>query len=148
MTNIFTALQSELAHSHTLLEVLEDKGATLTPEQREEILNLDSYTDATDLEWLTEENGNRFVDEVMDAVQNRINEAVLSVDTTITKTVLLGCGGPTTYFEVDFDNGEPVRGRYVSTDKNGGNIHYGHGAELSNDELATVVDRYCLSADS
>jgi hypothetical protein len=148
MTNIFTALQSELAQTDTLLEVLEDKGATLTPEQREEILNLDSYTDATDLEWLTEENGNRFMDEVMEEAQNRINEAVLCVDTTITKTVLLGCGGPATYFEVDFEGGEPVRGRYVSTDKNGGTIQYGHGAELSNDELATVVDRYCLSVDS
>lgn len=68
-------------------------------------------------------------------------EQVLEVRKTTLYTVLLACGGPTEYFEVEFDSrGVAFRGEYVNT-----SLHPSRTSiSLTDDEIDTVVSRYAL----
>jgi hypothetical protein len=143
MTNyVFHSLRSEQSQIDTLLEVLEDNGHDLTHQQTEGIEALDSFEYFSSLDIGLDDCDD---DAILEAVRERINEAVLEISTTTTKRILLGCGGPTRYIEIDFDgSGEVDGGRYVDTEPALRERDSETMRTLTVSEAQAFADRYCL----
>jgi hypothetical protein len=138
---VLQSLRSEQSQIDTLLEVLEEQGHNLTHQQIEGVEALDSYEYFSGLDIGLDCDDA----DIIDTVREHIAEAVLAIETTITKRVLLGCGGPTRYIEVDFDeDGDVIGGRYFD---NAGAMN-DRDAEtmrtLNINEAQAFADRYCL----
>ena len=72
---------------------------------------------------------------------NAIREAVLCIDTEITKSVVFGTGGPHTEIEITFSEGmEPLRGRAVGYW--GGDKVERH---ISSDDAETIAEYFGLT---
>jgi hypothetical protein len=122
--NIVDALKQEISGKDELIEVIRDS-------------DIDTI-DELDL------------DELMDTVRERQQEAVLSIDVYTIKQVVLGCGGPTRFFEIKFDSGgDAISGKYIDTSFNGYVDTEDKRTEidLSDDEVSTVVERYSLNVE-
>lgn len=106
MSYVYNSLRSEQSQIDTLLEVLDDYGYKPSSEDIENIKELDSFENLDSIDLSLDCD----VDAVVDAVRDRIMESVLSIETITTKRILLGCGGPARYIEIDFDDNNDVVG--------------------------------------
>lgn len=138
---VLESLRSEQSQIDTLLEVLREQGHNLTHHQIEGVEGLDSY------EYFSGFDIGLDCDDadIIDAVRERIAEAVLAIETTTTKRILLGCGGPTRYIEVDFDEeGDVEGGRYVDTARKMNNRDAEDTRTLTLSEAEAFAYRYNL----
>ena len=114
---VLESLRSEQSQIDTLLEVLEERlngNLEYCEALSEAIESLDSFEDLGSVEGVPSE----LADEIIDAVRDRIMESVLSIETITTKRILLGCGGPTRYIEINFnEDNEIIGGEYFDNSK-------------------------------
>ena len=112
---IYNSLRSEQSQIDTLLEVLEAQGHNLTHQQIEGVEALESYEYFSGLDIGLDDCDD---DAIIEAVRDRIMESVLEVSTITTKRILLGCGGPTRYIEINFnEDNEIIGGEYFDNSK-------------------------------
>ena len=112
---VYNSLRSEQSQINTLLEVLEEQGHDLTHQQIEGVEALESYEYFTSLDIGLDDCDD---DAIIEAVRERIMESVLSIETITTKRILLGCGGPTRYIEINFnEDNEIIGGEYFDNSK-------------------------------
>lgn len=109
---VLESLRLEQSQIDTLLEVIADSYPALYANDesiKEDIENLDCFDNLDSVDGVPAE----LAYEIIDAVRDRIMESVLEISTITTKRILLGCGGPTRYIEIDFDDdGDVTGGRY------------------------------------
>ena len=142
MSYVYNSLRSEQSQIDTLLEVLEEYGYKPSSEDIENIKELYSFEnlDSIDLSFDCD------VDAVVSATHDRIMESVLEVLTITTKRILLGCGGPTRYIEIDFDaNNDVVGGRYFDNAGAMNDRNVPVERELDCSEAEAFACRYGLS---
>lgn len=89
-------------------------------------------------------------DDIREDVERQFSEGVLSIDKTTVYTVLLGCGGPTRYYEIECDSeGEPIRGKYVNTAFDGYVETDDKRTEitLDDEQVEAIAQRYMIGKD-
>lgn len=114
---VYNSLRSEQSQIDTLLEVLEEALTReyLTEAEKEAVQALDSFEDFCPDTCETLAHLDHYA--AIETVRDRIMESVLEVSTITTKRILLGCGGPTRYIEIDFDEDGTVNGgRYYDNE--------------------------------
>lgn len=141
MTNcVFESLRLEQSQIDTLLEVIADDFRALDKQEISDVSDLASFEDLHTLHL-----DDIDADAVIEKVRERINEAVLEISTTTTKRILLGCGGPTRYIEIDFDGDGCVDGgRYFDNAGAVNAVNVDVERTLNVSEAQAFADRYCL----
>lgn len=142
---VLQSLRLEQSQIDTLLEILEEKGHNLTHQQIEGVEALDSYEYFSGLDIGLDDCDDA---DIIDTVRDRIMESVLSIETITTKRILLGCGGPTRYIEVGFDeDGDVIGGRYVDTYRKMNDRDAEDTRTLTISEAEAFAYRYNLSVE-